>query len=72
MQPGRESRLPSKERELLPRPDEHVLRQFLGCVGSGHSPRKVENARHMGPVYPFESRRISLSRKDDVVHRHLF
>ena len=72
VEPGRERRLASKQRELLPRPDEHVLRQFFGCVGTGHPPREIENPRHMRLVYPLESRRIPLTRKDDVVHQHYF
>ena len=47
VQPGRERRLAAKQRELLPRPDEDVLRQLVGCVGAGHPPREVENARHV-------------------------
>jgi len=70
VQPRRKRRLAAEQGELLPRPDEHVLGQLLGCVGAGHPPRQVEDARHMGPVYPLESRRIPLSSKDDVVHRH--
>jgi hypothetical protein len=70
VQPGGERRLSAKEGELLPRADEDVLRQLFGCVGAGHAPRKIEDARHMGPVNPLESRRIPLGRKDNVVHRH--
>ena len=36
-----------------------------------HPPCEVEDARHMGPVYPFESRRIPFGRKGNVVHRYL-
>jgi hypothetical protein len=70
VQPRRKRRLATEQCELLPRADEHVLRQLLGCVRSGHPPREIEDTRQMGPVYPFESRRIPLSSKDDVVHRH--
>ena len=72
VQPRRERRLAAKQGELLPRADEDVLREFIGCVGSGHPPRQIENARQVGPVDPFESSRISLSSKDDVFHRHYF
>ena len=72
VQPRRERRLAAKQGELLPRADEYVLRQFIGCVGAGHPPREVENPRHVRLVDPLESRRISFSSKDDVVHRHLF
>ena len=44
-----------------------------GCISvTGNiAPRQVEDARHMCPVDPLESRRIPVGRKDDVVHRHL-
>jgi len=70
VEPRRERRLAAKQRELLPRADKDVLREFIGCFGSGHPPREVENPRHVGPVDPFESGRLSLSSKDDVFHRH--
>ena len=72
VEPGRERRLAAKQRELLPRPDEDVLRQFLGRVGAGHPPREIENPRHVRLVYPLESRRIPLTRKDNVVHQQDF
>ena len=71
VEPRRKRRLTAKQGELLPRADKDVLRQLVGCVGAGHPSRQIEDARHMSPVYPFESRRIPLGRKDNVVHRHL-
>ena len=71
MQPRGERRLAAKRPELLPDANEHVLGQLVGRIRAGHAPREVVHTAQMGLVYALERARIPLSRKGDIVHRHI-
>ncbi len=54
MKPRAERRIAAKTAQLLPRPDEYVLRDFVSQILAEHAPNKREHPVHMTPIQAFE------------------
>jgi len=55
VEPGAERRFAAKRVQLLPRPDENVLRDVVGIGAIQHAAHQTVNARDVRPIQPFES-----------------
>jgi hypothetical protein len=67
VEPGAEGALAAEERELLPGPHEHVLRELLGALPvRDHASADREHAVDVHPVQPLERPPITRGRERHV------
>ena len=62
---------PRNARELLPHPDEDVLRDLVGIAPAGHPPDQAVHARQVRVIDPLERGHVPLRGERHVVSRFL-
>ena len=67
VEPGSECRIAAELRDLLPRPNEGVLRQLVGVIGTRHPSRQSVYPGHVSPVQSLERSGISLRGQGGIV-----
>jgi len=66
VQPGPERRLATERRELLPRPDEDVLREVIGFIRIEHAAHQAVDAGDVRAVQTLKGGRVAASRQGYV------